>query len=310
MTTNKSARSSLTSQEKNQELEAKFKIDQDLYPFKSNYIEVRKGINTHYVDEGKGPVILMLHGNPTWSFLYRKMINELKDEFRVIAPDYPGFGLSTSPLNYDFLPSTHSQIIEEFVSLLNLKDIILVMQDWGGPIGLNIATDNPELIKGMVLGNTWAWPLKRFGQKMFSHIMGGFIGRWMARSFNGVWHVFMKKGFIKPPSKRELAMYKAPFENGENFKQTAIFPKELYNSRAFLSKIESFLHVLKEKPVLFTWGNRDFAFQKPELRIFQSIFKNHEVKMLDASHFWQDEKGIIASKHIKNWASKNGWINL
>ena len=161
MKTSKSTRPSLASEKKNQDLQAKFKIDQALYPFKSNYIEVRKGIHIHYVDEGKGPVILMLHGNPTWSFLYRKMINELKDEFRVIAPDYPGFGLSTSPLNYDFLPSTHSQIIEEFVSLLNLKDIILVMQDWGGPIGLNIATDNPELIKGMVFG-TKTWAIKTF----------------------------------------------------------------------------------------------------------------------------------------------------
>ena len=92
-----------------------FKIDQELYPFKSNYIEVRKGINIHYVDEGKGPVILMLHGNPTWSFLYRKMIKELKDEFRVIAPDYPGFGLSPTPFNYDFLPSTHSQSLKNLL---------------------------------------------------------------------------------------------------------------------------------------------------------------------------------------------------
>jgi len=288
----------------------KFKIDEQLYPFKSNYIKISNEIKVHYVDEGEGPVILMLHGNPTWSFLYRKMISELKDEYRVIAPDYPGFGLSPTPLKYDFLPSTQSQIIEEFINLLDLKDIILVMQDWGGPIGLNIAINNPELVRGMVLGNTWAWPLKRFGQKMFSHIMGGFIGRWMARSFNGVWHVFMKKGFVKPPSNRELAMYKAPFKNGENSKQTAIFPKELYNSKSFLAKIESSLNILKEKPVLFTWGKRDFAFQRPELRIFQSIFKNHEVKMLDASHFWQDEQGELASKYIKNWASKNQWINL
>jgi haloalkane dehalogenase len=287
----------------------KFEVDKSLYPFKNNFITITKGINIHYVDEGKGPVILMLHGNPTWSFLYRKMITTLKRDFRVIAPDYPGFGLSPTPLNYDFLPSTHSQIIEEFISLLDLKDIIIIMQDWGGPIGLNIATKNPELIKGMVLGNTWAWPLKRFGQIIFSHIMGGSIGKWMARSFNGVWHVFMKKGFIKPPSKKELAMYKAPFENGENFKQTAIFPKELYKSKTFLSKIESSLHTLKDKPVLFTWGNRDFAFQKPELRIFQSIFKNHEVKMLDASHFWQDEQGELASKYVKNWALSKGWIN-
>ena len=91
-----------------------------------------KGVTIHYVDEGTGPVILMLHGNPTWSFLYRKMIAELKGDFRVIAPDYPGFGLSPTPLNYDFLPSTHSDIVDAFIDQLELKDIILMMQDWGG----------------------------------------------------------------------------------------------------------------------------------------------------------------------------------
>ena len=173
----------------------KFKVNKNLFPFKSNFIEVKKGVDVHYVDEGNGPVILMLHGNPTWSFLYRKMITALKIDFRLIAPDYPGFGLSPTPQNYDFLPSTQSEIIELFIQKLDLKDIIIVMQDWGGPIGLNFAAKYPHLIKGMVMGNTWAWPLKRIGQKIFSFIMGGTLGRWMARSFNGVWHVFMKKGF-------------------------------------------------------------------------------------------------------------------
>lgn len=287
----------------------KFKIDKSLFPFKNNYIKLKNNINIHYIDEGKGATILLLHGNPTWSFLYRKMITELKGSFRVIAPDYPGFGLSPTPKNFDFSPSTQSDIIDEFIIKLNLNDIIIVMQDWGGPIGLNIAINKPELIKGLVLGNTWAWPLKRPGQKIFSKVMGGVLGRAIAKSFNGVWHVFMTLGFINKPTKEEMKMYKAPFINGNDYKQTAIFPKELYNSKAFLSKIENGLHGLEEKPVLFTWGSRDFAFQKPELKIFQSIFKNHQTKMLEASHFWQDEQGIVASKHIKDWAQSNQWIN-
>ena len=286
----------------------KFEIDKSLFPFKSNFLKVKKGIEVHYIDEGKGPVILMLHGNPTWSFLYRKMITELKDDFRLIAPDYPGFGLSPTPEEYDFLPSTQSDIVELFVHKLGLKDIIIIMQDWGGPIGLNIAIKNPHLIRGLVIGNTWAWPLKRVGQKIFSLIMGGIIGRWMARSFNGVWHVFMKKGFVITPSKKELVMYKAPFKDGKNYKQTAIFPHELYHSSDFLKRIESSLHKIKEKPVLFTWGNKDFAFQQPELELFKSFFPNHLVKFLDASHFWQDEKGELAAKHIKKWAMEQDWI--
>ena len=286
----------------------KFKIDKSLFPFKSNYVQLSNAINIHYIDEGEGPVILLLHGNPTWSFLYRKMITELKDSFRVIAPDYPGFGLSDSPQNFDFLPITQSAIMEAFVTKLNLNDITLVMQDWGGPIGLNITINKPHLIKGLVMGNTWAWPLKRPGQKLFSLFMGGIIGRAMAKSFNGVWHAFMRLGFINKPSKAELVMYEAPFKSGNNYKQTAIFPKELWNSKVFLSNIEKNLHILKDKPTLFTWGSKDFAFQEPELKIFQSIFKNHKTKMLDASHFWQDEQGIVASQYINEWAASNKWI--
>lgn len=286
----------------------KFEVDQNLFLFKSNFIKVRKGIDVHFVDEGKGPVILVLHGNPTWSFLYRKMIAELKDSFRVIAPDYPGFGLSPTPKDYDFLPSNQSAVIDEFITQLNLKDIIIVMQDWGGPIGLNIGINKLELIKALVIGNTCAWPLKRPSQKLFSQVMGGVIGRAMAKYFNGVWHSFMKLGFINKPTKDELRMYKAPFIDGNNYKQTAIFPKELNNSKEFLSKVDNGLHKLKEKPVLFTWGNRDFAFQRPALNIFQSIFKNHQTKMLEASHFWQDEQGVVASKYIKEWALINKWI--
>ena len=293
MKTNTINKTSVIAEQEDFSPEMKFEVNKKLFPFKNNFIKIKKGIDVHFVDEGKGPVILMLHGNPTWSFLYRKMITALKSDFRVIAPDYPGFGLSPTPQNYDFLPSTQSDIIEQFIQKLNLKDIIIVMQDWGGPIGLNFATKYPHIVKGMVIGNTWAWPLQRIGQKMFSHLMGGILGRWMARSFHGVWHVFMKKGFIKSPSKEELQMYKAPFTEGENYKQTAIFPKELYNSSTFLSKIESSLHQLKEKPVLFSWGNKDFAFQQPELNIFKSFFPNHSVKNLHAGHFWQDEKGEL-----------------
>jgi len=300
--------SAITQQQYDFSPKMKFEVNKKLFPFKNNFIEVKKGIDVHYVDEGKGPIILMLHGNPTWSFLYRKMITALKSDFRIITPDYPGFGLSPTPQDYDFLPSTQSDIIELFIQKLALKDIIIVMQDWGGPIGLNFATKHPHLIKGMVIGNTWAWPLKRSGQKIFSLVMGGLIGRWMAHSFQGVWHVFMKKGFINSPSKEELQMYKAPFIEGENYKQTAIFPKELWNSSIFLSKIESSLYKLKEKPVLFSWGNKDFAFQQPELKIFKSLFPNHQVKLLNASHFWQDEKGELAAQYVKAWAVEQGWI--
>ena len=287
----------------------KFKIDRKLFPFKSHFLKTDSGAEIHYIDEGTGPIILMLHGNPTWSFLYRKMILKLRDRFRCIALDYPGFGLSTAPEGYDFLPSTHSQVLVDVVKKLDLVDFILVMQDWGGPIGLALAEHCPERIRGMILGNTWAWSLKgQFRFEVFSWLMGGPIGRQMAQSFNGVWRVFMAKGFVFQLTTEELAMYQAPFQNRENRLQTAIFPRQLVKADLFETQIEAGLVKLANKPVLLLWGDRDFAFKEIELKRFKSYFPNHIQHSLAAGHFWQDDQGEVASEYILNWAQTRGWV--
>ncbi len=145
--------------------------------------------------------------------------------------------------------------------------------------------------------------------EIFSWIMGGPIGRSMARSFNGVWRVFMKRGFVNRPSDRELAMYEAPFRDKMNRIQTAIFPRQLIKAHEFEAKVESGLKTLAEKPVLFLWGNRDFAFKEPELERFKSHFPNHVHHPLEASHFWQDEQGEVASDYIIDWARQNNWLS-
>jgi len=287
----------------------KFEVDKELFPFENHFLKSDSGAAVHYVDEGQGVVVLMLHGNPSWSFLYRKMIMRMREHFRCIAPDYPGFGLSTAPAGYDFLATTHSEVMADVVEKLGLEDFILVMQDWGGPIGLAVAEQFPERVRGMVIGNTWAWPLKgELRMEAFSWIMGGPIGRSMARSFNGVWRVFMREGFVNRPSDRELAMYEAPFRDKTNRIQTAIFPRQLLKAHEFEAKVESGLKTLAEKPVLFLWGNRDFAFKEPELERFKSHFPDHVQHPLEASHFWQDEQGEVASDYIIDWGRQKNWL--
>lgn len=283
----------------------KFKVNKELFPFENKFLELANGSKIHYIDEGRGAVLLMFHGNPSWSFLYRKMIQHLKRDFRCIAFDYPGFGLSEAPNGYDFSAKTHSLVAEEFINKLKLEDVIIIGQDWGGPIGLGWAGRNPDKIKGAVLGNTWAWALAgNFRFEAFSWLMGGPIGRWMARSFNGVWQFFMKRGFVKKRSEEEMAMYKAPFENKSNRIQTAIFPRQLVKAKNFESEVEKGLKNFNDIPVLFSWGTEDFAFKAPERKRFQSIFKNNETVLLDASHFWQDEAGEKASQAIIQWHQK------
>ncbi|WP_406662021.1 alpha/beta fold hydrolase [Methanolobus sp. ZRKC3] len=280
----------------------KFEVNKKLFPFESKFITLSNGEKIHYVDEGEGQTLLMFHGNPTWSFLYRKMISGLKGDFRCVAFDYPGFGLSEAPGGYDFLPETHSRVSEEFIKELGLKDVIIVCQDWGGPIGLGWAGRNPDKIKAAVIGNTWAWPLAgKLRYEAFSWIMGGPIGQWLGSRSNMVWNFFMKEGFMNKPDEEVLAMYRAPFENKKDRIQTAIFPRQLIKAKSFEEEVEKGLQKIKDIPVLFTWGTEDFAFREAERKRFQNIFKNHETVLLHASHFWQDEAAESASKSIIEW---------
>src|SRR5271170_3943828 len=108
-----------------------FEVDPTEYPFTDHWLPFRDGA-IHYIDEGRGPTILLLHGNPTWSYLYRDVIKALREECRLIAPDYPGFGMSRAPANYHFTPQDHSEAVAGLIQHLKLTNLVLVVQDWGG----------------------------------------------------------------------------------------------------------------------------------------------------------------------------------
>ena len=118
-------------------------IDPLQYPFQPHYIAVGAG-QMHYVDEGRGKPIVMVHGTPTWSFMYRHLIKGLSDDFRVIAPDHIGFGLSDKPENWSYKPIDHAKNLAYLIESLGLEDITLVVHDFGGPIGLAYAVENPQ----------------------------------------------------------------------------------------------------------------------------------------------------------------------
>jgi pimeloyl-ACP methyl ester carboxylesterase len=135
-----------------------FPVPHHLFPVEHRFLEL-DGARIHYVDEGAGETLLLLHGNPAWSFLYRKMIPALRDRFRCVAPDYPGYGMSDAPPGYGFTPREHSTMVERFVDRLGLKDLTIMVQDWGGPVGFGLAGRRPELARRFIIGNTFAWPL-------------------------------------------------------------------------------------------------------------------------------------------------------
>ena len=124
------------------------------YDFAPHYVE-QDGLRLHYLDEGSGPPVLLLHGEPTWSYLYRKIIPELAPSARAVAPDYFGFGRSDKPVaqeaySYDF----HAESIQRFVRELDLRGLTVVVQDWGGPIGLRLAVEQPDRVDRLVIMNT------------------------------------------------------------------------------------------------------------------------------------------------------------
>lgn len=289
----------------------RFEIDRELYPFESRWIRLKNGSVIHYLDEGQGPVLLLLHGNPTWSFLYRNIIKGLKDRYRCIAPDYPGFGHSRAVSGFGFTAAEQAGVIAEFVETLDLENITIMMQDWGGPIGFSVALRHPQRIHGFIIGNTWAWPLMRFGQHMFSRLMGGPVGRMMAYCCNGIVRTFFTMGVVNKVDKRVLEMYLAPFSQRAKRQPTHIFPKQLRAAEAFLSDIHQRLSLLSNKPALILWGEKDFAFQESERTRFENLFPNHDTVLLaDTGHFIQEDQPEKIITAINSWFKKNQHVDL
>lgn len=115
----------------------------ELFPFESLWFESSVG-PLHYIDEGSGRPLLLLHGNPDWSFLYRKIVLALRDGFRCLAVDYPGFGLSAHPAGYGYTAQEHAGVVGELVDALDLRDFLVMGQDWGGPIGMSVASERAD----------------------------------------------------------------------------------------------------------------------------------------------------------------------
>ena len=187
---------------------------QELYPFKNNYMTV-EGNELHYVDEGEGEPILMVHGNPTWSFYYRDLIKEFSTSNRVIAPDHIGCGFSDKPQDYEYMLENHISNIEKLVARLELKDITLVVHDWGGAIGFGLATRHPELIKKVVILNTAAYTCDYIPPQI-NICRTPLLGEAVIRGFNAFAGPATHMAVEKPLSKNVKKGYLLPYNNYKN----------------------------------------------------------------------------------------------
>lgn len=277
-------------------------VDDALFPFESRFLDI-DGNRVHYVDEGSGPVLLFLHGNPTWSFDYRKVIEALRQDFRCIAVDYPGFGLSSAGPGYRYLPAEHARVIGAFVDTLALNGVTLVAHDWGGPIGLAMVQQRPEVFDRLVLTNTWAWPVGAPLVQVMSHVMGGLIGRLLIRQFNLFVNVMIPIGHrLTKPTSAEMTHYQRALGSPVRREASAVFPREITASRAFLADVASGLPDIAGLPALIIWGDGDFAFGDKELRQWEQTLTDHQTVMVNgAGHFVPSDAPEQFAAAIRNW---------
>ena len=161
-------------------------VSDELFPFISRWHRTSDGHQMHYVDEGVGDSIVFVHGNPAWSFEFRHLIRELRDEYRCIAPDHIGFGLSSrSTRGGDHHPRAHAHRLIELLEKLDVRDATLYLTDWGGPIGLEFARQHPDRVKKIVIANTWCWSVAGDPHFVrFSWFMRSLVGQFMINRLN------------------------------------------------------------------------------------------------------------------------------
>jgi haloalkane dehalogenase len=273
-----------------------FTPDRRLFPFESRWLDSRVG-RVHYIDEGVGPPILFLHGNPTWSFVYRGIVIRLKKRYRCVAVDYPGFGLSERPEDYGYTPGEHASVVRELVRTLDLTELTIMGQDWGGPIGLRVALDELPRVRALVMGNTWYWPPDAWQAKTFAYVMSMQPVQSLVLNNNMFVERLMPLGVKHELADEVMQQYREALPTPKSRVGVAELPRQLFAASEWLSDLEEGVRAsLGNVPLLLTWGIHDLAFPRRYMERFREDFQLARVHRLDARHFIQeDAPGEIAS---------------
>jgi haloalkane dehalogenase len=271
------------------------------FGFEPRYLE-QDGLRMHYLDEGEGSPVLLLHGEPTWSFLYRKIIAALAGRNRCVAPDYFGFGRSDKPTDPAFYSyDGHVKSIARLVSALDLRDLTVVVQDWGGPIGFRFAVENPERVGRLVVMNTgigaqapndeWL-RFRDFVRRTGTEIAAGRLVGLTLR---------------QPSSDEVIAGYDAPFPVPESRIGIVRFPEEVPTARnhpnaATMLAVREKLRLF-DRPALVLFGDSDPIFTR---RAAEAMAELLPCAALDppvegAGHFLQEDRGEQVGARIAAW---------
>jgi haloalkane dehalogenase len=273
----------------------------DLYPFSQNYFTHQSGLKQHYVDEGSGEPLVMVHGNPSWSFLYRDMIKEFRGQMRTIAPDHIGCGLSDKPGldKFGYTLKEHVDNLEALIESLNLSEPInLAVHDWGGAIGMGYATRHPEKIKRMIVMNTGAfrlphdcpfpWPIWIFRNTS--------LGAKLNEHFNAFSFIASHTCSIKGMSAKVREGFTSPYDCPANRVATTRFVQDIPlipsdPSYDELLRIENGLEKLIDKPMLICFGKKDFVFTRHFYFEWKKRFPQAQAYSFNAGHYLLEDVG-------------------
>jgi haloalkane dehalogenase len=275
-----------------------------LYPFEGRFLD-RNGIRLHYLDEGvreSSPPVVMLHGNPSWSFYYRNLVLALRGKHRCIVPDHIGCGLSDKPSakQYDYSLRSRVADLEALLESLGISECSLVMHDWGGMIGMAWAVRNPRRVRRLVVLNTAAFHLPQDKRLPFALWLGRntWLGTLLIRGLNLFCRRAASIGVQRRPMLNEVrAEYLRPYDSWRHRIAVSKFVQTIPLRPGdpgfeIVSEVENGLASLQSVPMLIAWGLRDFVFDRHFLAEWERRFPQAEVmRFEDAGHYILEDAG-------------------
>lgn len=279
-----------------------------LYPFAPRTFVTARGARMSYLDEGPrtGHAVLMLHGNPTWSFYYRDLIQALAPTVRCVAPDHVGMGLSEKPRDYDYRLATRIDDVAALVASLGLERVDLVVHDWGGAIGFGCAARQPERIGRIVLLNTGAFRSGRIPLRIAA-CRTPILGPWLVRGLNG----FARPATAMAMHRRRLSAdekrgYLWPYDSWANRVAVNAFVRDIpmkpsHPSWRALTEVEDGLAQFRAHPALILWGGKDFCFDDHFLARWREFLPAAAVQRIaDAGHYvLEDAKEEVVPRAVE-----------
>ena len=268
-------------------------VDRVAFPFESRYLALAPG-EMHYVDEGQGDVVLLVHGTPTWSFEYRHVIAALSKCHRVIAPDHLGFGLSERPARFAYTPEAHAIVLREFVNAMGLDRYTLVVHDFGGPIGLPLVRQSNSPVDKLVVLNSFAWPIDDDPTVARpAKLIGGAVGRWLYKYADIEFRLIMPAAYgdRRKLTKAIYAQYTEVFRDRQARADVLhTLATSLLGSRDHYALLLDGMASLRGLPVLIVWGLKDSFFKPHYLARWQQLLPQAAVVTLPTAGHWPHEE--------------------